>query len=83
MGPYPFVVEQASGKKVPVVQDYMFGKYLGVLHVTFDDEGEVKEWEGNPVLLNDSIQQGKILSFKLRGPTPKNIITVLSVYYPY
>lgn len=32
-GPYPTVVNQTSGKQVPVVQAYAFTKYLGKLHV--------------------------------------------------
>lgn len=31
-GPYPTVVEQPSGKRVPVVQAYAYTKYLGKLH---------------------------------------------------
>ena len=49
---------QPSGKKVPVVQAYAFSKYLGMLSVTFDDNGEVLEWDGNPILLDGSIPQG-------------------------
>lgn len=30
-GPYPTVIEQQSGKKVPVVQAYAWSKYLGKL----------------------------------------------------
>lgn len=33
-GPYPIVVKQKSGKKVPVVQAYAFTKYMGQLSVT-------------------------------------------------
>ena len=36
------------------MQDFHFGKYLGHLKVTFDDDGKVKSWSGNPVLLNAS-----------------------------
>lgn len=32
-GPYPTIVEQPSGKRVPVVQAYAYTKYLGKLHV--------------------------------------------------
>ena len=51
-GPYPTVVRQQSGRTVLVVQAYHYGKYLGVLNVTFDDAGEVKEWSGRPVVLD-------------------------------
>lgn len=30
-GPYPTIVQQSSGKEVPVVQAYAFSKYMGVL----------------------------------------------------
>lgn len=38
-----------------VVQDYYYGKYLGYLKVTFDDQGRVTEWSGNPILLDKSV----------------------------
>lgn len=33
-GPYPTIITQASGKKVPVVQAFAFTKYLGELRLT-------------------------------------------------
>ncbi|KAL4232880.1 5'-nucleotidase [Mactra antiquata] len=54
-GPYPTVVTQASGRKVLVVQAYAWGKYMGFLNVTFDDQLEVSSWSGDPVLLDKSI----------------------------
>lgn len=33
LGPYPTVVQQKSGKKVPIVQAYAFSKYLGKLEL--------------------------------------------------
>uniref|UniRef100_A0A8C3FXC8 5'-nucleotidase n=1 Tax=Cyclopterus lumpus TaxID=8103 RepID=A0A8C3FXC8_CYCLU len=56
-GPYPFMVQSADGRQVPVVQAYAFGKYLGRLKVTFDDAGEVLKASGNPVLLDHSVPQ--------------------------
>lgn len=32
-GPYPTVVQQSSGKRVPVVQAYAYTKYLGKIHM--------------------------------------------------
>lgn len=58
-GPYPFMVRSDDGRAVPVVQAYAFGKYLGHLKVTFDDEGNVVASSGNPILLNSSIPEGK------------------------
>lgn len=57
VGQYPYIVESNDGRKVPVVQAYAFGKYLGYLKVTFDEQGNVKEAKGNPVLLNSSIPE--------------------------
>lgn len=59
VGPYPTMIEQTSGKKVPVVQAYMCTKYLGHLNLTFDDNGNLKHYNGNPILLDQSFPQGK------------------------
>ncbi|CAL1534959.1 unnamed protein product, partial [Lymnaea stagnalis] len=56
-GVYPTVVTSDSGQRVLVVQDYAYGKYLGELHVTFNDEGRVTSWWGNPLLLDNSVPQ--------------------------
>ncbi|XP_077977085.1 snake venom 5'-nucleotidase-like isoform X2 [Glandiceps talaboti] len=60
-GEYPLVRhpggDSTSGKNVLVVQDYAFGKYLGVLNVNFDAAGDVISWDGNPVLLDKTVEQ--------------------------
>ncbi|KAH8309373.1 hypothetical protein KR059_008760 [Drosophila kikkawai] len=56
-GPYPTTVVQESGKKVPVVQAYAYTKYLGKIHVQFDAEGNLIEFDGAPILLNASVAQ--------------------------
>lgn len=61
LGEYPFIVTQESGRKVPVVQAYAFGKYLGYLNLTFDKNGEVTRASGNPILLDGSIPQDEAL----------------------
>lgn len=53
------MVESDDGRRVPVVQAYAYGKYLGCLKVTFDPEGNVVTSTGNPILLNSSIPQGR------------------------
>ncbi|XP_014693564.2 5'-nucleotidase [Equus asinus] len=55
-GNYPFIVTSDDGRKVPVVQAYAFGKYLGYLKVEFDEKGYVTS-HGNPILLNSSIPE--------------------------
>ncbi|KAH8254826.1 hypothetical protein KR032_012425 [Drosophila birchii] len=56
-GPYPTIVKQRSGKEVPVVQAYAYTKYLGRLHVQFDEAGNLIEFDGAPILLNASVAQ--------------------------
>ncbi|NWR33769.1 V5NTD nucleotidase, partial [Tachuris rubrigastra] len=56
-GPYPFMIDSDDGRKVPVVQAYAYGKYLGYLNVTFDKEGNVVEAVGNPILLDSNIPE--------------------------
>lgn len=58
VGKYPFIVTSDDGRKVPVVQAYAFGKYLGYLKVEFDEKGNVITSHGNPILLNSSIPEG-------------------------
>jgi 5'-nucleotidase len=53
------MVKQASGKMVPVVQAYAFGKYLGNLMVTFNDQGEVIASSGLPIVMDNQIVQGQ------------------------
>lgn len=62
LGTYPFMVTQnESSRKVPVVQAYAFGKYLGYLNLTFDAEGELVMAQGNPILLDGSVPQDEEL----------------------
>ncbi|XP_034477247.1 protein 5NUC-like, partial [Drosophila innubila] len=69
-GPYPTMVVQPSGKKVPVVQAYAYTKYLGKLHVQFDAEGNLIEFDGSPILLNASVAQ------------EQDLLDLLDVYRP-
>ncbi|KAB0679403.1 bifunctional metallophosphatase/5'-nucleotidase [Aureimonas leprariae] len=56
-GPYPTMVKGPSGREVPIVQAASYGRYLGELHVTFDDAGNVVKAEGQPILLDASIPE--------------------------
>ncbi len=51
-GSYP---ETMNG--VPIVQAFAFGKYLGELQITFDDDGNVTEAVGEPILLDASVEE--------------------------
>lgn len=56
-GPYPTVVDSPSGNPVLLVSDYTWGMYLGRLNVTFDENGVPTEWDGNPILLDSSVEK--------------------------
>ena len=51
-GPYPTMVGDTA-----IVQAYAYGKYLGELNVTFDDEGTVTEANGAPILLDAAVTE--------------------------
>ena len=55
-GPYPTMVDNPDGYKVPVTQAASYSKYLGEFKVTFDDNGVVKEAKGDPIFLDKSIK---------------------------
>lgn len=54
-GPYPTMVDNPAGYKVPVVTAASYSRYLGDIAVTFDDNGVVKEAKGDPILLDSSV----------------------------
>ncbi|WP_054310803.1 5'-nucleotidase C-terminal domain-containing protein [Mesorhizobium sp. 1M-11] len=51
-GPYPTMVDNPDGYKVPVTQAASYSKLLGEFKVVFDDNGVVKEASGNPIPLD-------------------------------
>ena len=59
---YPIVIHPDHDKSasVLVVQDFTFGKYLGRLDVEFDNEGRVTSYAGNPILLDNTVEQGML-----------------------
>lgn len=42
---------------VPIVTAYAYGKYLGEVKLTFDDNGEVTQISGDPILLDASVAE--------------------------
>lgn len=56
-GFYPTEITQESKRKVYVVQAYAYTKYLGNFTVSFDASGEVTHIEGNPILVDSSVEQ--------------------------
>ncbi|MGG7516680.1 5'-nucleotidase C-terminal domain-containing protein [Allorhizobium undicola] len=70
-GPYPTLVDNPGGYKVPVVTAASYGKYLGDLTVVFDDNGVVKSAKGDPILIDSKVQPDASMAAKvaeLAGP---------------
>lgn len=55
-GGYPTLIEGPDGNEVPVVTAYAYGKFLGDFVVTWDAEGNVVSFEGEPILLDASVE---------------------------
>ena len=55
-GPYPTLVANPDGVDVPIVQAGAYAKYLGELKVTWDDDGNLISAEGDPILLDASVE---------------------------
>ena len=51
-GPYPTMVGQTA-----IVSAYAYGKFLGELNVTFDDEGVVTEATGEPLIMDVAVTE--------------------------
>jgi len=54
-GPYPTMVTNPEGVEVPVVQANQYGKYLGDIAITWDDDGKVIKAEGQPFLIDATV----------------------------
>lgn len=52
VGPYPTVVNG-----VQIVQAYAYGKFLGELNVTFDDDGNVVQAVGEPLIMDNTVTE--------------------------
>ena len=52
VGPYPTVVNG-----VQIIQAYAYGKYLGELNIVFDSAGNVISAEGEPILIDSSVDE--------------------------
>ena len=54
---YPAVVKHGSHQTL-VLQAYAFGKYLGLIDIEFDSNGNVSSFKGQPILLDNSVPEG-------------------------
>ncbi len=51
-GPYPVMVGDTA-----IVQAYAYGKFLGELNVTFNDEGVITEAVGEPIIMDAAVTE--------------------------
>uniref|UniRef100_A0A1L8ECN7 apyrase n=1 Tax=Haematobia irritans TaxID=7368 RepID=A0A1L8ECN7_HAEIR len=56
-GDYPTEVVHASGHRVLIVQAGAYAKYVGNLTVFFDDEGNVVDFEGDPIYMGADVPE--------------------------
>ncbi len=56
-GPYPVMVNSPSQEPVLIVTAKSWGWYLGHLTVNFNEDGVAETWEGEPVLLDASVEK--------------------------
>lgn len=54
-GDYPTIKLNSKKRAVPIVHAYGFSKFVGRLLVTFDDNGILKNFSGEPVFMDKSI----------------------------
>ncbi|MFU0505422.1 5'-nucleotidase C-terminal domain-containing protein [Pseudaminobacter sp. NGMCC 1.201702] len=65
-GPYPTMIDNPDGYKVPVTQAASYSKYLGEFKVVFDDGGVVKEASGDPLYLDKSIEPDQAVLARIK-----------------
>jgi 5'-nucleotidase len=65
-GPYPTMVDNPDGYKVPVVQAASYSKYLGDIKIVFDDNGVVKEASGAPIFLDKSVKPDEAVLARIK-----------------
>ncbi|MDQ0458070.1 bifunctional metallophosphatase/5'-nucleotidase [Rhizobium paknamense] len=65
-GPYPTMVDNPGGYKVPVVTAAAYSKYLGDVTVVFDDNGAVKSAKGDPILIDSKFQPDEAMAAKVK-----------------
>lgn len=59
-GDYPYIVKHVEQlKQTLVVQAFAYGKYMGKLDMVFNEQGDIVNYQGEPVYLDASIPQGE------------------------
>lgn len=65
-GPYPTMIDGPDGTPTAVVQAYAYGKFLGELNVTFDDNGVITEAAGEPIIIDNTIVENPELVSRIK-----------------
>jgi 5'-nucleotidase len=65
-GPYPTMIDGPDGTPTAVVQAYAYGKFLGELNVTFDDNGVITEAAGEPIIVDGQIAENSELVARIK-----------------
>jgi 5'-nucleotidase len=58
-------VDAPGGGRVAIVQAYAYGKFLGELNVTFDDNGVVTEATGEPIAMDAAFAEDETLKARI------------------
>ncbi|MEM7057492.1 MAG: bifunctional metallophosphatase/5'-nucleotidase [Pseudomonadota bacterium] len=64
-GPYPTWVTNPGGGRTAIVHAFAFGKFLGRLDVTFDENGVVTEAIGEPILIDGEVAEDSSLKDRI------------------
>ena len=59
-GPYPTMAGPTA-----IVSAYAYGKFLGELNVTFDDEGNVTEAKGAPIIMDGAVTEDESVKARI------------------
>lgn len=71
VGPYPTMVTGPDGNQTAIVQAYAYGKYLGELNVTWNDDGTLASASGEPLVMDGTVAENEALKARiaeLAGP---------------
>ena len=66
-GPYPTIINKTGGATAAVVQAYAYTKYLGHLRLTFDEDGKLIKWKGQPILLDNNYEEDEEVKEELKA----------------
>ncbi|XP_054164291.1 protein 5NUC-like [Oppia nitens] len=63
---YPTVVNHGSHQTI-ILQAYANGKYLGLINLEFDSDGNITRFDGQPILLDNKYAEDPIIAQEING----------------